>query len=478
LDDTASDYVDAAGNAAALWHVTLETGELAGDEEDLELHEVLESLVPLEAAPLRPPAGAAVDDDETEDDETFTVELENPTNAKIHPEERVATVTIIDDDSPGTIQFAHTEVDGLAAEYRVKEECGSVLVKVSRVGGSAGTVSVNYATKEASATKDVDYMHVEGTLIFETGEVEKVIEVEIVDDDAFEKDEKFYINLSDPEGCSMGSISTAVVVIENDDEMSKLAEKVAFLLKLNLDRQKAAGADWKGQFTEAVEWPEGGGIAVVLHVLSLPWKILFAFTPPTRFLGGWLCFFVALVFIALVTALIGDLASLFGCSVGLQDSITAITFVALGTSLPDTFASKTAVEMDSNADNSIGNVTGSNSVNVFLGLGFPWLVAAIYWQNAGATPEWLERVGASGQAGAQVIAKYPQGAFFVPAGDLTFSVIVFSVCAITTLGLLVFRRIKYGAELGGPMAYPHSMTCVFLWFLYITLSILNTTGAI
>ena len=69
LDDTASDYVDAAGNAAALWHVTLETGELAGDEEDLELHEVLESLVPLEAAPLRPPAGAPVDDDETEDED-------------------------------------------------------------------------------------------------------------------------------------------------------------------------------------------------------------------------------------------------------------------------------------------------------------------------------------------------------------------------------------------------------------------------
>lgn len=32
------------------------------------------------------------------------------------------------------------------------------------------------------------------------------------------------------------------------------------------------------------------------------------------------------------------------------------------------------------ADNCIGNVTGSNSVNVFLGLGMPWLIAAIYWK--------------------------------------------------------------------------------------------------
>ena len=57
--------------------------------------------------------------------------------------------------------------------------------------------------------------------------------------------------------------------------------------------------------------------------------------------------------------------------------ITAITFVALGTSLPDTFASKTAAIQEKYADNAVGNVTGSNSVNVFLGLGLPWLIAAI-----------------------------------------------------------------------------------------------------
>ena len=52
----------------------------------------------------------------------------------------------------------------------------------------------------------------------------------------------------------------------------------------------------------------------------------------------------------------------------------------MGTSLPDTFASKIAAENEKTADNAIGNVTGSNSVNVFLGLGLPWVLAAIYWQ--------------------------------------------------------------------------------------------------
>ena len=59
-------------------------------------------------------------------------------------------------------------------------------------------------------------------------------------------------------------------------------------------------------------------------------------------------------------------------------SFAAITFVTLGTSLPDTFASKAAAVGEKTADNAIGNVTGSNSVNVFLGLGLPWTIAAIY----------------------------------------------------------------------------------------------------
>ena len=108
-------------------------------------------------------------------------------------------------------------------------------------------------------------------------------------------------------------------------------------------------------------------------------QIIFALVPPPSIGGGWLSFFVALAMIGLLTAIVGDLAGIFGCLVGLKDSVTAITFVALGTSLPDLFASKQAATNEKYADNSIGNVTGSNSVNVFLGLGLPWVIAAIYW---------------------------------------------------------------------------------------------------
>lgn len=50
--------------------------------------------------------------------------------------------------------------------------------------------------------------------------------------------------------------------------------------------------------------------------------------------GGYLCFGVSIFAIGVVTAVIGDIASHFGCTLGIKDSVTAIVFVALGTSIP------------------------------------------------------------------------------------------------------------------------------------------------
>ena len=58
--------------------------------------------------------------------------------------------------------------------------------------------------------------------------------------------------------------------------------------------------------------------------------------PPTSLCGGFLAFFVSLVLIGGLTALIGDLADQMGCCMGLKASVTAITFVALGTPPPAT----------------------------------------------------------------------------------------------------------------------------------------------
>ena len=41
----------------------------------------------------------------------------------------------------------------------------------------------------------------------------------------------------------------------------------------------------------------------------------------------------------------------------------------------------TAAQTSEYADAAIGNVTGSNSVNVFLGLGLPWVISAMYMNS-------------------------------------------------------------------------------------------------
>ena len=65
--------------------------------------------------------------------------------------------------------------------------------------------------------------------------------------------------------------------------------------------------------------------------------------------------------------------------------------------------------------------------------------------------------------------------FEVPAGALSFSVVIFTICAVATLLLLVLRRnlALFGkAELGGPKG-PKIFTgvsLILLWVLYVLLS--------
>ena len=88
------------------------------------------------------------------------------------------------------------------------------------------------------------------------------------------------------------------------------------------------------------------------------------------------CFGVALVFIGVLTAFIGDLASHMGCCMGLQKSVTAITFVALGTSLPE-LSTTIVAAFHRSAGVALGNVIGSNALNILAILGATALIREI-----------------------------------------------------------------------------------------------------
>jgi len=229
---------------------------------------------------------------------------------------------------------------------------------------------------------------------------------------------------------------------------------------------------------------------IFIHVLTVPWKLLFAFVPPVDYCGGWACFCGSLCMIAVVTAIVGDMANLVGCSFGVLPETAAITFVALGTSLPDTFASQTAAKMDPYADASIGNVTGSNSVNVFLGVGIAWTLAAIYWstQEITADSEWVKRLAKLDpdvlknvqKAVGYDETKSPLGmapVFITPAGTIWFNLMVFCLNAFAALQHLFARRKKWGGELGGPKKgvmgqYFSGGFLIAQWCIYIIASII------
>merc|ERR1711974_530698 len=176
------------------------------------------------------------------------------------------------------------------------------------------------------------------------------------------------------------------------------------------DEEEEGGDDEEGEKEEKM--PTCGDY--IMHFLTLFWKVIFSFIPPAGIANGYPCFVISIAMIGLCTAVIGDVAGHLGCFIFLKDSVNAIAFVALGTSVPDTFASKVAAIQDDTADASVGNVTGSNAVNVFLGIGIAWSMAAIYWEANGET-------------------------FVVPVGSLGFSVTVFCVEAVLAIGILMLR---------------------------------------
>lgn len=314
---------------------------------------------------------------------------------------------------------------------------------------------------QPKAVKYTDYHPLDNEEVtFLHGETMKEIVVNLVTDDMNdETDVYFNLKISDPEpeGLKISKKDTCIVNVVGEDDTDSTVKDIQKILEI---MSKQETISWLGQFKQACllhpQVDEEGNIDDItaleafMHFLSIGWKVLFACVPPARYLKGWFSFVIALVFIGFVTAIVAEFATLFGCVLGIKPAVTAITFVALGTSLPDTFASKTAAQESPNADSAIGNVTGSNSVNVFLGLGLPWTIATIYYTIKGET-------------------------YDVPSGSLSFSVLLFLITSVLCLLTIVGRRIVFKGELGGNI-YAKLGTAgffVFLWLVYIVLSILQ-----
>jgi hypothetical protein len=84
--------------------------------------------------------------------------------------------------------------------YHVNEGAGSITLNVRRSLSTFGTVTVNYRTVSGTATAGVDFVPVQGTLVFNDGESLKTVTIPILEDSLVEYPESFSVVLSNPTG--------------------------------------------------------------------------------------------------------------------------------------------------------------------------------------------------------------------------------------------------------------------------------------
>ena len=153
-----------------------------------------------------------IDDFAVEPDEYVDLLLENPSNGASLGDFPFSSLVILSDDS--VVSFVTTTNvvnENVVAGYKE--------ILVVRSGTTNGSVSVDYLTREGTATAGLDYTNVSGTITFVPGETLKSIFVPIINDALVEPTETalvFLTNITSGAQINLG-ISTLLIV---DDDFS------------------------------------------------------------------------------------------------------------------------------------------------------------------------------------------------------------------------------------------------------------------
>ncbi len=188
-------YTTADGSASATSDYTYTTGTLSWTDGDTT------------AKTFNVPI---TNDNTIESNETVSLSLLNPTGGATLGTSG-ATLTIVNDDSYGTIAFKNSN-------YSVNESGPSATITVSRTGGSSGAVSVNYASANGTATAGSDYTAVSSSLNWADGDsTDKSFSITITNDASIEGDETVLLSLSGVSGgATLGTSSATLAIVDND----------------------------------------------------------------------------------------------------------------------------------------------------------------------------------------------------------------------------------------------------------------------
>ena len=151
-----------------------------------------------------------INDSDVEANETVSLFLLNATGGATLGSAN-ATLTIVNDDAAGTIAFS-------SATYSVNENETAATITASRTGGISGSVTVDYATADGTASTGSDYTLNTGTLTWADGDsADKTFSIVIADDGIVEDDETVSLTLSNETGGATLGTSSATLTIVNDD---------------------------------------------------------------------------------------------------------------------------------------------------------------------------------------------------------------------------------------------------------------------
>ena len=146
--------------------------------------------------------------------EKFFVRLFNPTNGATLSSPSYFTVNIEGKKVPGTIGFELDAID-------VNENNDTLSLRVFRIGGTDGALSVDFTTSNGSALANEDFAQTNGTLSWAAGNNDsQTITISITDDSTLEDDESFNVQLT-ANGTTNLSTNAMVTVTIKDNEKNQ-----------------------------------------------------------------------------------------------------------------------------------------------------------------------------------------------------------------------------------------------------------------
>jgi uncharacterized repeat protein (TIGR01451 family)/uncharacterized delta-60 repeat protein len=145
--------------------------------------------------------------------ESVFLRLSNPSQVGALGARTNATLWIEDGDAYGLFSFNQSF-------YEADENGSAPTITVLRGGGSAGTVSVAFATLPIIALPGVDYIETNGVLTFLPGEFSKTFTVPLIDNAAPDGDRSLQLILSSPVNGGLGAFTNVVLNIVDNESIN------------------------------------------------------------------------------------------------------------------------------------------------------------------------------------------------------------------------------------------------------------------